>query len=186
MGKKRRTRIFCKIDELPEELREEINNMLYSPVYTYLDIALFLQEKGYDISKSAVGRYALRQNAVAQKLKEAQEQTKALVNVIKQNPETDYTEATMQMLMSELTKKVAAAQEEFDAMDLAEAGRLVVAISRSKTYKDRVKADLMKKVDLAFNEFKDKIPQIIRDDPDLSQRMDDLLEEAKAKVLQDE
>lgn len=108
MSKKRRTRIFSKIDELPAELREEVNWMLYSPAYTYLDIALWLQENNYDISRSAVGRYALRQNAVAQKLREAQEQTKALVNVIKQNPEADYTEATMQMLMSELTKKLPA------------------------------------------------------------------------------
>lgn len=71
-------------------------------------------------------------------------------------------------------------------MDLDKAGRLVVAISRTKVYKDRVKADLMKKVDLAFTKFKDQIPQVIKNDPDLSRRMEELLEEAKALVLTDE
>lgn len=186
MGKKRRTRIFSKIDELPEELKEEVHKMLFSPLVTYLDISLFLQEKGHEISKSAVGRYALRQNAVAQRLKEAQEQTRVLVNAIKQNPEADYTEATMQMLMGALTEKIATAQEEFDAMPLDKAGRLVVALSRTKVYKDKVKADLMKKMDMAFEVFRNKIPQVIKNDPELSQRMNDLLEEAKAKVLLDE
>lgn len=187
MGKKRRTRIFSKIDELNEELREEVNKMLFSPAYTYLDIAIWLQDKGYEISKSSVGRYALRQNAVAQKLKEAQEQTKALVTVIKQNPDADYTEATMHMLMSELTKKVAAAQEEFDEMDLGEAGRLVVAISRTKVYKDRVKADLQKKASIAFEEFKKQVSAELRDvEPELCERLIQVADRVAERLAQDE
>lgn len=187
MAEKHRTRVFSKIDELPEELKDEVNKMLFSPLVTYQDISLFLKEKGYEISKSAVGRYALRQNAVAQRLKEAQEQTRSLVNIIKQNPDTDYTEATMQMLMGALTEKIATAQEEFDDMPMDKAGRLVVALSRTKAYKDRVRMDLQKKAQLALEEFKREVyAELEKVEPELCERLIQVANRVAERLMQDE
>jgi hypothetical protein len=183
MGKKHRVR--SKIDELPEEIKSKVDDLLADTSYTYLDISDWLKEQGYDVSKSAVGRYALRTNNATKRLLEAQQQAKALVNVVKNNPDIDYTEATMQMLMSGLTEKIATAQEEFDAMPLDKAGRLIVSLSRTKAYKDKVKQEMKEKVDLAFEKLEEEIFSTIKGDPALAKELKEILEKAKARMMND-
>ena len=96
MGDKRtKQRITSKIDELPEDLRMKVDVMLADTSNTYEYISQFLKGEGYDISKSSVGRYATRTNNAMQRLLEAQAQTDRLIQVVKENPEADYTEAAM-------------------------------------------------------------------------------------------
>jgi len=187
MGKdKRRTRIRCKIDALPEELRAKVQEMLMDTSNTYLDISNFLYEQGYEISKSAVGRYALRQNAVAKRLAEVQEQTRMLVEAVKDNPDVDYTEASMRMLITALTEKIATAQEEFDQMDLAEAGRLIVSLSRTKVYKDRVKAEIEKRAKVALELFKKEVrEELAGREPELSRRLMEVADRVAARMMED-
>lgn len=187
MSKKRKvTRIKSKIDELPEDLRDQVNNMILDVNYTYTEISDFLAQKGYDVSRSSIGRYALRKNAVVQRFREAQEQTKILVDAVKNNPEGDYTEATMQMLMTRLTEKIAVAEEEFEKLDMGEAGRLIVALSRTKAYKDRVRQDMRKKVDLAFEKMESEILKVIKGAPELAAELRTVLEKAKARMMEDD
>lgn len=44
-----------------------------------------MKEQGYMVSKSSVGRYALRSNTALQRLMEAQVQTNKLVEAIREN-----------------------------------------------------------------------------------------------------
>lgn len=53
--------------------------MLSDTSNSYQDVSWL--KKGYEISKSSVGRYAVRSNTAAQRLLEAQSRTEALVNV---------------------------------------------------------------------------------------------------------
>lgn len=187
MGKQRKkNRVRSKIDNLPEDIKSEVDSMLADTKYTYLEISEFLYEKDFEISKSAVGRYALRTNGATQRLLEAQEQTKALINVMKNNPDTDYTEASMQLLMDGLTKKLASAQEEFDEMPLDKAGRLIASLSRTKIYKDRVKQDMKKKVDLAFEKLESEMLQAIRNDKELAPKLTEILQTAKQRMMLDD
>lgn len=186
MGEKKRTRIRCKIDALPEELKSKVLEMLMDTSNTYLDIAQHLNEEGYEISKSAVGRYALRQNAVAKRLSEVQEQTRLLVEAVKQDPDVDYTEASMRMLITSLTEKIATAQEEFDQMDLAEAGRLIVSLSRTKVYKDRVKAEIEKRAKVALELFKKEVKaELSGQEPELSRKLMEVADRVANRMLED-
>lgn len=135
MGDKRtKQRITSKIDELPEDLRMKVDVMLADTSNTYEYISQFLKGEGYDISKSSVGRYATRTNNAMQRLLEAQAQTDRLIQVVKENPEADYTEAAILLTMNGLLNKVATAEEEFNEMPLDKAGRLIASLSRtSKT-----------------------------------------------------
>ena len=187
MSKKRKvTRIKSKIDELPEELKSQVDKLIMDVNYTYTEISEYLAQKDYEISRSAIGRYALRKNAVVQRFREAQDQTRMLVEAVKNNPEGDYTEATMQMLMTRLTEKVAIAEEEFENLDMGEAGRLIVALSRTKAYKDRVRQDLRKKVDLAFEKMESEILKVIKGTPELAAELKAVLEKAKARMITDD
>lgn len=73
MGKQRnKKRITSKIDELPEQLRLQVDLMLADTSNTYVEISQFLKTAGYEISKSSICRYAARTNTAMQRLKEAQ------------------------------------------------------------------------------------------------------------------
>ena len=65
MGDQReRNRIKSRVDELPDEIRAQLDAMLADVNYTYQDIADTITDLGYEISRSAVGRYAMRWDKV--------------------------------------------------------------------------------------------------------------------------
>ena len=187
MGKQRKkTRISSKIDELPEIVRTNEDVMLADTSNTYQDISVFLKSQGYEISKSSVGRYAMRSNSAMQRLLEAQQQTEKLVQVVKQNPDADYTEAGMRMLMDGLINKMATAEEEFDQMPLDKAGRLLASLSRTKVYKDKAKQEMQKKADLAFKEMEQEILKVIKQDERSAEALKEILNRAKERMIQDD
>ena len=187
MAKKRnRTRVSSKLDEIPEVLRLKVDVMLADTSNTYEYISQYLKEEGYDISKSSVGRYAMRSNTARQRLLEAQAQTEKLIQVVKDNPDADYSEAAILMTMNGLINKVATAEEEFQEMPLDKAGRLIASLSRTKIYKDKVKQDMKKKADIAFQEMEASMMQVIKNDPSLAEQLKKILTTAKERMLQDD
>jgi len=186
MGKQRtKKRVKSRIDELPLDLQELVDIRLANVNITYQEIADELCEKGYLVSKSSVGRYALRQGGALQRLKEAQEQTRVLVNAIKSNPEQDYTEAGLQILMDQLVKKMSMAQEEIDEMAPDKAGRLMVAISRTAAYKEKIKADLSKGYRKAIERVKSDLKAELENTPELYEQMIALVNRVQSKIEQE-
>ncbi|MFR5157798.1 phage protein Gp27 family protein [Enterocloster bolteae] len=187
MGDKRtKQRITSKIDELPEDLRMKVDVMLADTSNTYEYISQFLKEEGYDISKSSVGRYATRTNNAMQRLLEAQAQTDRLIQVVKENPEADYTEAAILLTMNGLLNKVATAEEEFNEMPLDKAGRLIASLSRTKVYKDRVKQDMRRKADIAFREMESEMLKVIKQDEKSAAQLKEILAKAKERMMEDD
>lgn len=187
MGDKRtKQRISSKIDELPEDLRIKVDVMLADTSNTYEYISQFLKGEGYDISKSSVGRYATRTNNAMQRLLEAQAQTDRLIQVVKENPEADYTEAAILLTMNGLLNKVATAEEEFNEMPLDKAGRLIASLSRTKVYKDRVKQDMRRKADIAFREMESEILKLIKQDERSAAMLKEILAKAKERMTEDD
>ena len=187
MGDKRtKQRITSKIDELPEDLRMKVDVMLADTSNTYEYISQFLKGEGYDISKSSVGRYATRTNNAMQRLLEAQAQTDRLIQVVKENPEADYTEATILLTMNGLLNKVATAEEEFNEMPLDKAGRLIASLSRTKVYKDRVKQDMRRKADIAFREMESEMLKVIKQDEKSAAQLKEILAKAKERMMEDD
>lgn len=187
MGEKRtKQRISCKIDELPEELKVKVDVMLADTSNSYEYISRFLKEEGYSISKSSVGRYATRTNKAMQRLLEAQAQTDRLIQVVKENPDADYTEAAILLTMNGLLNKVATAEEEFNEMPLDKAGRLIASLSRTKVYKDRVKQDMKKKADIAFREMESEMLKVIKQDGQSAAMLKEILARAKERMMQDD
>lgn len=187
MGDKRtKQRITSKIDELPEDLRMKVDVMLADTSNTYEYISQFLKGEGYDISKSSVGRYATRTNNAMQRLLEAQAQTDRLIQVVKENPEADYTEAAILLTMNGLLNKVATAEEEFNEMPLDKAGRLIASLSRTKVYKDRAKQDMRRKADIAFREMESEMLKVIKQDEKSAAQLKEILAKAKERMMEDD
>lgn len=83
MGKHRRR---SKIEtELPADLREEVNRLLLEGT-TYEDAALYCQTKGYDISRSSMGRYGKEFFEAYRNIKQFEDQSKALTSEVGRSP----------------------------------------------------------------------------------------------------
>ena len=109
MAERRRTRISSKITQLPEEVKEQLDELLLDTSNTYEEIAKWLKSEGYEISKSAVGRYAIRANQATQRVVETLEKTKAIAAAVEKNPDLDYTRASRMVLMDGLMQRVSTA-----------------------------------------------------------------------------
>lgn len=187
MGKDRqRLRTRSKIDELPADIKAQVLEMISDTTKTYTDIAESLKEKGYDISRSCVGRYAYTSRATLQRLQKAQEEAKLLIEVVKSNPNEDYTEAGLQILTRELTKRLATAEEEFDAMPIDKAARVMVQLTRADTYKKKAKQEMKTRAELAFEKMETEILKTIKADENLAIQLHTILAQAKEKMMQDD
>ena len=181
MGEQReRQRIKSRVDEFPDEIRAQMDGMLADVNYTYQEIADTLTEQGYEISRSAVGRYAMRHNSAARRLKEAREQTTALLQQIRENQDVESTELASAILIDGLTRRIATAEEDFDALPLDKAGRLLVQLQRSTIYKERWRKERLAAIESVERNVKARMRQMVQDDPDLLERLQQLVSEAAA------
>ena len=89
----------------------------------------------------------------------------------------------MKILASGLIDRLATAEEEFDTMPLDKAGRLVVSLARTKTYKDRVRQGMQKKAELALKEMEADIMAVIKQDGQSAQQMKEILERARKRMV---
>lgn len=183
---RRRTRVSGSIDRLPEEVRAQLDAMLMDTANSYTDLSLWLKGKGYTISKSAIGRYAIRTSQAAQRVAETLQRTQAIAAAVEAHPDMDYTKAASMVLMDGLMQRVATAEEDFAEMPLDKAGRLIASLNRAATYERKVKADLKKRAELAFEELEAELMAAIRQDPQLKDELHGILIRAREKVLRDE
>lgn len=183
MGEKRnRTRTNSTVEQLPPDLKLEVDSLLGDYRNTYDSICSYIKDRGYGISRSALCRYAKKSEAAFNRLKQAQEQTEKLVTYIRNNPDADFTEPAMKILTAGLIDRLATAEEEFDTMPLDKAGRLVASIARTKTYKDKVRQDMQKKASLALKEMEADIMAVIKQDGQAVQQMREILEKARNRM----
>jgi len=184
--KKRRTRVSSTVDKLPDDIKTQLDLKLADTANTYFDICDWLKEQGYNVSKSAVGRYSLRTNKAAQRVAETIQQTQAIAKIVETHPDLDYTSATSMVLMDGLMRRISSAEEEFEVMPLDKAGRLVTSLQRNAIYEKRTKQDMKKKMELAFEELETELMASIKQHPELAADLRSVLARAKEKVLTDE
>ena len=179
MAERTYQRIHCKIDDFPEEAREAIDRMLADPTTTYTEIAA----RGFAISKSAIHRYAARMGADQQRLREIGEQTKRLVQSLKDNQDVEATEVANALLLDALTRRIATAEEEFDALPLDKAGRLLVSLQRSTVYKARTMEDKRRLVARMQDTFLSQLREQVRGDEELTRKLAELVAKAGQEAL---
>ena len=172
-GLKGCTSHHIRVDRL-DELLADVN-------YTYQDIADTITDLGYEISRSAVGRYAMRHNSAARRLKEASEQTTALLQFIRENQDVESTELASAIMIDGLTRRIATADEDFDAMPLDKAGRLLVQLQRSTIYKERWRKERLAAIEAVERNVKARMRQAVQNDPELLAQLQRLVSDAAAE-----
>ena len=75
---RRRTRISSTVDKLPDDIRTRLDLKLADTANTYEELSAWLKSEGFEISRSAIGRYAIRSTTAAQRVAETLQRTQAI------------------------------------------------------------------------------------------------------------
>jgi hypothetical protein len=184
-NERRRTRVNSSISKLPDDIKVQLDVKLADTANSYTELSVWLKEQGYKISKSAVGRYAIRSNRAAQRVAETLQRTQAIAQAVEAHPDLDYTKAASMVLMDGLMQRVSTAEEDFAEMPLDKAGRLIASLSRNATYEKRVRQDMKKKAELAFDQMEAELMAAIKLHPELTGELRSVLARAREKVVTD-
>ncbi len=187
MGK--RIRIRSKIGSLPPELKSSVEQMIMTPQeYTYQDISDFIKEHGYDISFSAVFRYAKRLNADLQMAVMNQENLRRVTEAMSKYPDLDYVEVLMVIAAQKLLDRIMAAPEDqWDAMDIEDVVKGVVSLARTKTYKRRTDSQIRTKEESGMQGALDKLFDTLgREHPDVYDKVYDVAKKQIEQIAESE
>lgn len=175
-----------KVYNLPEDLKKAVDEMLLDTSITYQEISNWLAEKGEQVSKSTIGRYALETKQLAHRLIETQARVQELVKVAKQNQDDEtLTEGALQMAVHKLTEKIALIEEELDDLPPEKAIDLMIKLSRAKAYKDKIYTDLKNEFDRAYGKFKEAVYLELNERyPDVAAKLVEIADETLGKVYE--
>jgi len=138
----RKIRRHGKVHELPEEIRREVDDLLVEPGITYEDIAAYLKKKGYDISRSSIGRYGKEYLDTYQQLRIVEDQARTLVSeagdglVLEEAGAKLFAKKIVQLLM----------EEDVDIQKIPKLLMGFAALQRSSVSREKMKADIQKKI----------------------------------------
>ena len=152
---------------------------------TYEELSAWLKEEGYEISKSAIGRYAIRSTQAAQRVAETLQRTQVIAQAVATRPDLDYTKAASMVLMDGLMQRVSTAEDDFQEMPLDKAGRLIASLARNATYEQRVRQEMKRKAELAFDQMETELLEKVKQYPDLAAQLRDVLAKARERVVAD-
>jgi len=139
------------VAQLPDEVREELERRLLRSSFSgYEDLASWLQEAGFEISKSSVHRYGQQFEQRMAALKVATDQAKTLAAEA-DDDEGAMNEALLRLVQTKTFEILIELEDEKVEANLPKIGRMVAELARAsvtqKKWAEQVRAKLQQKVD---------------------------------------
>lgn len=184
--KRTRTRVYCKIEDLPPDIRQEFEVQLADMRNSFVGLSKWLATKGHKISKSAINRYSNRTGETTRRINESMQKTQAILEAVERNPDLDMGRAAQALLADGLMQRLATADEEYLEMPLEDAGRLLAALRRVDIADKKLMLEQRKRIDLAFEGLEEQLMASIKATPELAERLRQLLVQAKANIMSDD
>ncbi len=131
-----KNRSHGKIDELPDEIRNKVENMLLEG-FRYQEIAAFLQENGYDISYSSVFRFGRPFIKKFESVRMAKEYAQLLAEDNAERPSTELHEAN-NALASQMLMEIMV-DEEMKLKDKLKLLKSVASLQQAQVQNERLK-----------------------------------------------
>lgn len=178
-----RTRIKSRVDELGEDARAKLDGMLTDVTISYAEISDALKADGYEISKSAIGRYAMRSNRAAARLQNAAAQTRALLEVLKDHQGLDISGIATTLVMDGVMQELATASaEDYSAIPLPKLIEIAQKQERNEVYKSRLTRSDQQRLDQLRRALVAEMAAQIQDDPELVKRIEVAAQTAAEKM----
>lgn len=182
---RRRTRVNSTIDRLPDDIKGRLDLKLTDTANTYEELSAWLKEEGYEISKSAIG--ATRSAAPRRRSgwRRPCSGPRSSPRAVATRPDLDYTKAASMVLMDGLMQRVSTAEDDFQEMPLDKAGGSSPPWPRNATYEQRVRQEMKRKAELAFDQMETELLEKVKQYPDLAAQLRDVLAKARERVVAD-
>jgi hypothetical protein len=185
--KRTRTRVRCLVDELPEDVRAEVDELLADTSNGYVAISAWLAQQGYNISKSSVGRYAQRNGKLAQRLREIREQAQEYARLIEENQEMDIAKVASTIYLQNLMRRVVeAGDDEYGTIELKDAGDQISRLLRTHVYEGRYAQQRQGEIEKATELVLQQLRAELVNDPDTLAAIQRKVQESRQRVAADQ
>lgn len=130
-------------DDLPEDIRREVDRLLMEESATYDDIRDFLASKGHDISRSAIGRYGKGFMNHVRRLRIIEDKSRTLVSdagdgmVLEEAAAKIFSQQIIELLM----------EEDFEVKNLPRIISDFAKLQTSSALRERMKHEIAKAVE---------------------------------------
>ena len=149
MGRRRRS--SRKIDRLPDDLRETVEQMLLAG-QSYREIVEYLEEHEIRLSQMAVCTYAKKYLASVEQLRLSQENMKIMMEELDKYPNLDVTEGLLRVASNSLFNALTAVPDEgWDCLSPEKLLKQAAALARATAYKKRVDQQLKSDTEAALD-----------------------------------
>lgn len=174
---------YGRVEELPAAVREELDRLLADRANSYTEIAAWLEAQGYEMDKHALWRYAARAGAECLRLRQAVEQSRKLIQSLKDHEDTEAGEVASALLLDALLRRIANAEEELNALPVEKAGQMLASLQRATAYRERVQADKRRMIAQARQAILDQLSKLVQEDQELMDRLSELVNRAGQEAL---
>lgn len=138
---KKKNRKHSKIDGLPNDIKEAVEEMIKSD-FTYREIVDYIKNQGFEISQSSVQRYASGLNETLQSLKMAQENFRVVMEETEKYKNLDVSDGILRLLSNQVFNGINnLCDEEIKNLDFDTLMKNSVALTRAIAYKKKVDID---------------------------------------------
>lgn len=170
-----------KVATLPPEVVDAVNEKLVRG-HTYEEITAYLMEMGTPVSKSAVGRYGKDFMGKLERLKQVRDQAKAIVESNQDAPGTQLAEATSELALSMIMETLAT-MDSLQEEKVTELLKVLPKLADASTKREALKLQFNKGVEAASVRIKDSLKKELEADPELLQRVIELVETSTEQVV---
>lgn len=186
MGRKReRTRIVSRMDELPDEIRVQAEAMLLDKTISYKEIADWITEAGYEISKSSVARYAQRTGRAMMRLQHCRENANAIIAALKEHRGLELSDVASALVMDNVIQALSeASAEDYAEIPLAKLLDLTLKQQRNAVYKARMLKAYEKDVEQIRQAMMAELREQVQNNPELVEQLEAASQAAAQKVVE--
>lgn len=170
-----------KVTTFPPEILEQVNKRLVEG-HTHEDIANWLKQMGHPLGRSSVQRYSQDFMTRLERLKMIKEQARTIVRESGDTPGTEMAEAASQMALELIISKLQKAQD-LNEVDIADVLKAIPRLEQSAVRREALKFHFNKGVEAAALKIKESLKKELEADPELMQRVIELVEQSKEQVF---
>ena len=170
-----RQRIRCFADDLQDADKKRLDDMLADVRYTYQDIAKEMQLRGYEVSKSAVGRYASRSRHAQNRIRDMQERTEVLIRAAKEGQDIANGEVASSMALGMIVQRLATAEDEIEKVPINKVVLMLSQLQRTAVLKSRYKDSRKKTIEQLQENIMTRMRELVQEDSELLDKLNTMV-----------
>lgn len=185
MEQERRRRSTGKVDRLPPELKDTVEQMLLTGC-TYKKIVAFLKANGEEMSQMAICTYARKYLATVEMINVAQSNFSMLMDEMNRYPDLDTSEALIRLASHHVLNALTNVDEEqMKEVPIEKLIKETNGLIRAAAYKKRIEVQNKENYEAGLEAVQSMVFETMaKDDPELYHRVSAYLNKKKSEGME--